>query len=120
MGSPGKATVTRAGYRAYINSPAWRAVRDRYWASQMPKNCYVCDCPRRPGMHLHHRTYKNLGNERLMDLAPVCPDCHDFIHAIYRGDPRWRMRGLWQCTKRARASYRKGNKQRDPGRVNRQ
>lgn len=73
MGVPGKATVTRAGYRAYINSPAWRAVRERYWASKMPKVCYVCGCPRRPGMHLHHRTYKNLGNERLMDLVPVCP-----------------------------------------------
>jgi len=70
MAAPGRGTVTRAGYRAYIQSPGWRAVRQRYFDSKMPQDCFVCATPRKPGMHLHHRTYENLGAERLMDLVP--------------------------------------------------
>jgi predicted HNH restriction endonuclease len=59
-------------------------------------------------MHLHHRTYKNLGVERLMDLVPVCPDCHELIHAIFDADrPRWEREGLWYATKKARTLVRK-------------
>lgn len=104
MGIPGRRTVSRAEYRAYIASPAWRRTRERYWASNMPTACYVCDAPRRPGMHLHHRTYKNLGAERLMDLVPLCPSCHDEVHALYDSDPGAHRRGLWETTKRARAA----------------
>jgi predicted HNH restriction endonuclease len=56
-------------------------------------------------MHLHHRTYKNLGNERLNDLVPLCPDCHDRVHALHRSDPRWKRAGLWAATKAARKRY---------------
>jgi 5-methylcytosine-specific restriction endonuclease McrA len=108
VSTPGKGTVSRAEYRQYIQSPAWRAVRQRYFASGMPQECYVCGTPRKPGMHLHHRTYKNLGAERLMDLVPVCPDCHELIHAIFDADrPRWEREGLWYATKKARALVRK-------------
>jgi 5-methylcytosine-specific restriction endonuclease McrA len=101
MGIPGKGTISKYGYREYINSPRWRAKREDYWASKMPKDCYVCGSPRKPGMHLHHRTYKNLGNERLMDLVPVCPACHDDIHHIHQ-EPRFKSKGLWYATKEAR------------------
>jgi hypothetical protein len=79
-----KRTVEPAGYQEYINSDEWRAVRRRYWASKMPKDCYVCGASRHPGMHLHHRTYKNLGNEQLVDLVPVCEGCHEEIHMLQR------------------------------------
>ncbi|WP_341940346.1 HNH endonuclease signature motif containing protein [Microbacterium sp. LWH10-1.2] len=104
MSSPGKATVTRENYRAYINSAAWRATRERYWNSKLSKECWVCDAPRSKGMHLHHRTYKNLGNERLMDLVPVCPACHDLIHEIAaaRGN---RLSNLWKATTIARRRH---------------
>ena len=102
MGVPGKATVTPQGYRAYIQSNAWRAVRERYWDSKMPKNCFGCNKPRHKGMHLHHRTYKNLGNERLMDLVPVCKECHEDIHYLYESDPKWKQRGLWYATRAVR------------------
>jgi 5-methylcytosine-specific restriction endonuclease McrA len=98
MGAPGKRTVSRWGYRSYIQSPEWRAVRERYWASKLPKNCYCCGAERKPGMHLHHRTYKNLGNERLLDLVPVCPRCHAEVHELHRSDDRWRRKGLWAAT----------------------
>jgi 5-methylcytosine-specific restriction endonuclease McrA len=108
MSVPGNRTVSRSGYRTYIQSPKWRATRQRYFDSGMPQECYVCGTPRRPGMHLHHRTYKNLGAERLMDLVPVCPDCHELIHAIFDADrPRWEREGLWYATKKARTLVRK-------------
>lgn len=99
MGAPGRATVSAAGYREYIRSPQWRAVRQRFIASKLPKVCAACGKPWGHGDHLHHRTYKNLGNERLMDLVPLCPGCHRRVHDLYDADPRWRRRGLWYATK---------------------
>lgn len=99
MVSAGRATVTKLGYREYIQSEEWRKVRARYWASKLPKDCYCCGKRRQPGFHLHHRTYKNLGHEMLRDLVSVCPPCHEEIHALHRSDPRWRRKGLWFVTK---------------------
>lgn len=102
MSVSGRRTVGRAEYRSYIQSAAWRRTRDRYWASKLPTDCYCCGTQRRPGFHLHHRTYKNLGDERLMDLVPVCPSCHDEIHALYDSGPEWKRKGLWYATQRVR------------------
>lgn len=102
MGVPGVATVQKTDYVSYIKSPAWRATRKRYWDSGLPDDCYCCGVPRHPGMHLHHRTYKNLGAERLMDLVPVCQGCHDEIHRLHRGEERWKRKGLWFVTKHVR------------------
>lgn len=102
MGVPGRRTVLRTEYRTYIQSSAWRRTRERYWASKLPQDCYCCGMPRRAGFHLHHRTYKNLGNERLMDLVPVCQRCHEEIHALHRSDSSWQRRGLWAVTQRVR------------------
>lgn len=118
MSSPGRRIYSRAQYGTYIQSAEWRAVRERYWASKMPKNCFVCDAPRSPGMHLHHRTYKNLGAERLMDLVPVCPDCHDFIHQL-ASHKFWKTHGgLWSATEEAKRR-RHPKKGRAPGRQQR-
>lgn len=102
MGVPGKRTVSRMDYRAYIASPEWQATRQRYWNSKLPKECWVCDAPRSPGMHLHHRTYKNLGNERLMDLVPVCAACHKVIHQIAKTQYGGNTSNLWKATTAAR------------------
>jgi 5-methylcytosine-specific restriction endonuclease McrA len=76
-------TVDRDGYAEYIRSEAWQEVRRRFWASKLPKECYCCGREDGP-MDLHHRTYKNLGNERLMDLVPLCRDCHLTVHEMVR------------------------------------
>ena len=70
----------REAYLEYLRSDAWRLVKLRYMRSRLPKSCYVCDAPWRPGFHFHHKTYKTLGNERLTDIAPICPDCHEALH----------------------------------------
>ena len=63
-------TVDRDGYAEYIQSEAWQEVRRRFWASKLPKECYCCGQEDGP-KDLHHRTYKNLGNETLGTLCPV-------------------------------------------------
>src|ERR1700722_1531258 len=84
-------TVSRAGYRGYINSIAWQEVRARYWQSKLPKTCFVCGTDQGP-LELHHRTYKRLGCERLTDLLPVCRSCHELTHKVHkaRGKSLWR------------------------------
>lgn len=102
MSAPGHAKFGRSQYKQYIQSAEWRATRERYWSSRLPSDCYVCDRERVPGMHLHHRTYRNLGAERLIDLVPVCPDCHSFVHLL-AGEDYWKRHGgLWAATKEAR------------------
>lgn len=103
MGSPGKASIEPAGYYAYIKSPAWAEVRRKFWSSGRSKACYICGGYKRP-MHLHHRTYKNLGNEGPMDLVPVHPKCHKLIHALHdaRVNPN---QSLWASTKKAKERY---------------
>lgn len=87
-------------YREYIQSPQWRAVRQRYFNSGLPQICWACDAPRVSGFHIHHRTYKNLGKERLMDLVLLCPACHDAVHAHHRSlGPRGELKGLWYSTR---------------------
>lgn len=97
-------TVDRAGYAAYIHSEAWQAVRRRYWASKLPKECYCCGREDGP-KDLHHRTYKNLGHEYLRDLVPLCRDCHEAVHALYRRKPSLSLWGATGMTRRKRRHH---------------
>lgn len=73
-----KRTVARgAEYYAYLRSDEWRDVKARYMASRLPKECYVCRSQWNRNFHFHHRTYKNLGAERLMDIVPAMLYFHD-------------------------------------------
>jgi len=101
MATPAKRTVSRKDYRKYMQSRAWRTKREQYWASKLSKNCYVCNSRRQAGFHLHHRSYKNLGNERLTDLVPACPDCHKFIHAYIDSTGL----NLWEGTQKAKIAW---------------
>ena len=84
-------TISKSQYRAYMQSKAWQAVRKRFFQSDLPKCCYACKTAWQPGFHLHHRTYANLGNEKLTDLVIVCQTCHDGIHKQQRatGESIW-------------------------------
>lgn len=90
-------TVAPSEYATYIKSPEWRAQRARYWASSLAKCCYACGLPWlifNQGMHLHHRAYHNLGNERLEDLLPLCESCHFEVHQSVK-----ERRRLWKATR---------------------
>lgn len=81
----GKRTVSKAGYSDYItNSPVWKSTRRRYLEAPHPVLCRGCGKRWGKGDHLHHRTYKNLGNEDPKDLVPLCPPCHSEVHDLER------------------------------------
>lgn len=65
-------------YRAYLNSPAWRDVRNRYRASDLPQVC-MCGSDQ---YQLHHATYDRVGHEALDDLIPLCRACHAQAHLL--------------------------------------
>lgn len=103
MSVPGKPTVGKQDYRKYIQSSAWRTKRKKFFDSKLREAqfCYGCDKPRQPGDHVHHKTYKNLGNERLIDLALMCQGCHALAHELDK-KPQFQAKGLWYATKEVR------------------
>lgn len=70
----------RRRYEEYINSSEWQTVRKRYRQSKLPWECAVCGVA--VNLHLHHRTYKRLGRERLTDLIPLCKFHHEETHRV--------------------------------------
>jgi hypothetical protein len=81
----------------YLYSPHWRAFRELALDAQkkrLGRNiCERCstDTSERFSheLHIHHRTYERLGEERLEDVEILCRECHDKIHLR---DPRSRAR----------------------------
>jgi len=70
--------------------------------SKLPKDCYVCRIAWNNTFHFHHVTYKTLGCERLMDIVPVCPTCHNAIHDYHKAHPEMLLR---VATKRMRRAH---------------
>ena len=64
-------------YRLYLKSPEWQEIRQqilRFWD-------YKCaTCYSEYDLHVHHRTYKRVGNEELNDLIVLCENCHAKFH----------------------------------------
>jgi hypothetical protein len=95
-------------YQAYLASQHWADLKSRFYASKLCSRsergrpcCVAC---RRDDVRLsvHHRTYRRLGREWLMDLMVVCDSCHDTCHAATR-EFGW---NLWGASK-ATASQRR-------------
>ena len=69
----------RITYQQYLASDHWQELRRRVWASPMHKRrCYACGAKER--LEVHHKTYKRIGHEWLMDLCLMCRDCHQAAH----------------------------------------
>ena len=63
-------------YLDYIESPKWRAKRQRV-LSRDGHECQVCTAAER--LEVHHKTYDNLFHEPLDDLITLCHDCHEAV-----------------------------------------
>jgi hypothetical protein len=64
-------------YKDYLKSNEWKKKRNqvRYWHG---KKCHCC---LEKYKDIHHKTYKNLGNEnQKIELTPLCRGCHEKIH----------------------------------------
>ncbi len=67
----------RAKYNAYMQSPAWAALRMRV----LTRDAFRCQwCLDAKATCVHHMSYKNLGREHLYELQSLCQPCHDKIH----------------------------------------
>jgi hypothetical protein len=93
-------------YFEYITSTAWQDIKARYMASDHPKSCGVCgrSWVSDGTFDFHHKTYKRLGAEWLIDIAPVCHDpCHQLIHDIHKEQQSSSAnKGLWWCLSEAK------------------
>lgn len=88
-------------YDAYLRSPAWRDVRERYRASDLPQVCMCGDTK----VDLHHTTYDHVGRERLEDLVPLCRACHVQAHVLEaQGVIELDLKGFYYDPERAAAN----------------
>ena len=70
-------------YYEYLQSEEWQAMRAaamRYYDNR----CALCNG--RDSLHVHHRTYERLGQERVNDLIVLCDSCHSRHHGVL---PTW-------------------------------
>ena len=78
--------MTYVDYDEYIQSDEWREKRiERLKFADF--RCEICNKP--SNLHVHHRTYGNLGDEPIEDLIVLCEECHGVFHdrlALY-SDP---------------------------------
>jgi len=65
-------------YSTYIKSKEWEDMKKLIFEWR-GKRCQLCWRDDKP-VHVHHITYKRIGNEDPRDLLVVCETCHKFIH----------------------------------------
>ena len=79
-------------YKEYLRTSHWRDIRHEFIYKYC--NGYVSchECGRKPTkkelktgrwkrrFHVHHKTYNNIGHEKMEDLELLCWRCHERIH----------------------------------------
>lgn len=64
-------------YKKYLLSSAWQKVRKQALEFYQ-YNC--CKCGNRYNLQVHHRDYKNLYKETMIDVLLLCENCHSDEH----------------------------------------
>lgn len=66
-------------YKLYLKSKHWKLKREEFFASdRFTGSCSKCQATK--GRHVHHLTYKHVGNEPMEDLIALCAGCHKEVH----------------------------------------
>lgn len=66
-------------YKEYLKTDHWIELREK--ARKRDGNrCRLCDSSE--DLNVHHRTYDNLGSEKVGDLTTLCKSCHEKFHDI--------------------------------------
>lgn len=65
------------GYVSYLQSEWWKEQREKALERAQHK-CQLCNSPH--DLHVHHRTYDNIGCEQPEDLTTLCKSCHYWFH----------------------------------------
>jgi hypothetical protein len=71
-------------YAEYLKSEHWMERRKaalKWWDSK----CALCNG--NGELHVHHRSYANLGQEPLSDLVVLCKSCHELFHNKITKEP---------------------------------
>jgi hypothetical protein len=68
-----------SSYSEYLKSDTWKTNKKRLLSSKRfrEKKCF---CGSTKSVCIHHITYKNIGNEKVQDVIPVCKFHHEMIH----------------------------------------
>lgn len=64
-------------YLDYLNTPHWHRKREeamRYHGAKCNR------CGRQEALQVHHKSYQNLGREKMADLEVLCRGCHENEH----------------------------------------
>ncbi len=64
-------------HKKYLQSQEWSKLKTQA-LSRANYKCQLCNA--RNELHIHHRTYNNIGNEDLDDLIVLCRKCHEKFH----------------------------------------
>lgn len=94
----------------YYGTPWWREIRQRYLASKLWRgSCLACGLEI-GSPHVHHRSYRRAGAERLTDLAGLCGACHGWVHRLAGHGNLWDVtrRVIHHTSHRTRSPYNVG------------
>ena len=80
--------MANKAYDLYMRSDAWRAKRQIVLARD-GWECQLLACVSqgycdKESLQVHHKHYRNFGNEQLDDLITLCPQCHDLATDLQR------------------------------------
>lgn len=74
--------MNKREYQDYVRYNAnWKSVRRKKHHLQHTCQC----CGSRETLDIHHKTYENLGHEKLSDLQVLCRECHYVWHERQKG-----------------------------------
>jgi hypothetical protein len=65
-------------YKEYLKSEEWKK-KSKKALIRANFRCQLCN--KKDEIHIHHRTYENLGNEKESDLIALCKGCHKKFHS---------------------------------------
>ena len=87
-----------SNYKKYLKSPHWREFKNRVYTYLKDRNQFCCEFCRKSDLilHIHHKTYKRMGNERIGDVFLLCENCHFGIHKLEKQNKKL---NLWKATK---------------------
>jgi len=87
-------------YKQYLETEHWKKLKEKYWLSGLSKVCQRCGKSNIP-YDFHHRTYKRIGREYLMDIIPLCRECHYKSHDILNS-PHGTRTNIWNAHKKGK------------------
>ena len=88
-------------YRDYLNlSNHWKRfkLKLKHNFKIQQKHCCII-CSSKTKLEVHHKTYKNIGNESENDVVLLCSGCHRYIHEMPRENREYTINNICRINK---------------------